>query len=363
MRIMSVDASYGWEDSSGKSFTTSRGGRRLKIWVAIALIASAGIHIGLYTFLGKLKVSAESAPLKTNIKDRKNFTLEQVNVADDVLVPEPISPDKQDLRDITEADVVPTTKELDPFEAQKNLPLEEIRLTPEVDEMSNFLSSEKPTVKGDSPADLTSRLTVEDSLTMDEIQQELSALKSRILEKTPASENQLLLKHSIEDAELMDDNDLLERFNSNLAKTMGDADLTKGFSNLDDLISQLGPLRDGTKPILMPTDLLFQYDQTELQETARLSMMKLGLLIQRNPDSQFIIEGHTDTMGTAEYNLELSRKRAQSVRDWLVRSLRLEPDQLGVRAMGETRPLANPDGDIAEQGLNRRVEIVIRPKS
>ena len=48
-----------------------------------------------------------------------------------------------------------------------------------------------------------------------------------------------------------------------------------------------------------------------------------------------------------------------------LRSLREIPttNHAAVRAMGETRPLANPDGDIAEQGLNRRVEIVIRPRS
>jgi len=359
---MSVDASYGWEESSGKTFSKSRGGRRLKAWVIIAMIASAGIHIGLFSVLGKMEVPQDSTAF-TDPAARKNFKLERVSVKEEPKKPEPISPDVKDMRDITDADVVPFTKELDPFDVQKNLPEDEIRLTPEVDEMSNFLSSEKPTIKGESLTDLTSNLTVEDSLTMEEIQQELSALKSKVLEKTPASNNQLLINHAVDDTALIDDDKLLERFNSNLAKTMGDADITKGFSNLDDLISMVGPLRDNTKPILMPTDLLFQYDQTELQESARLSMMKLGLLIQRNPDSQFIIEGHTDTLGAAAYNLDLSRKRAQSVRDWLIRSLRLNPDQLAVRAMGETAPLANPDGDVAEQGLNRRVEIVIRKKS
>jgi outer membrane protein OmpA-like peptidoglycan-associated protein len=359
---MNVDASYGWEDSSGKSYTLSRGGRRLRFWIGFALIASAAIHVGIYNLLGKIEVPIDSAPIQDLLSKKKNFKLERVTIAEEAPKPEPISPDAEDLRKITEADVVPFTKELDPFDTQKNLPDEEIRLTPEVDEMSNFLASERPSTKGDGSIDLTSALTVENTINMEEIQLELSAIKSRILEKAPASENQLLLQHSVDDAAKIDDEKLLERFNNTLAKTMGDADLTKGFSNLDDLLSQTGPLRDNTKPILMPTDLLFQYDQTELQETARFSMMKLGLIIQRNPNSQFIVEGHTDTIGAAAYNLELSRKRAQSVRDWLVSSLRLDPDQVGVRAMGETKPLANPDGDIGQQSLNRRVEIVIRKK-
>ena len=112
----------------------------------------------------------------------------------------------------------------------------------------------------------------------------------------------------------------------------------------------------------MPTDLLFEFGKSELAESARLSMMKLGILIQRNPASIFIIEGHTDTIGTESSNQRLSIQRAQTVKNWLVTSLKLDPSRIKVVGMGETRPIINPGGDRIQQSLNRRVEITVEPK-
>ena len=111
----------------------------------------------------------------------------------------------------------------------------------------------------------------------------------------------------------------------------------------------------------MPTDLLFEYNEDELQKGARQSLMKLGLLIQKNPRSTFIIEGHTDSTGPDDYNMELSRKRAGSVKRWLVDNLSIPEELLKIQAFGESRPLTNPNGAVEEQTLNRRVEIVILP--
>ncbi len=357
---MSYESEHDWEETGLADLAESRGGRRLRVWIFFALLSSALIHLGILILLGKIEVSTDFAPIRDILERTKTFKLDRVTLNEPLPKPEVLSPDISDRQEIVDADITPLVQEMDDFDAQKNLPEHEVRLTPEVTEMSKFLASEKPEIKG-AAADLTATLGTVESASMAEIQQELSALKSRILEKTPASDNQLLLQHSLEDDSLLDNENLLERFNTALAKTAGNSDLTNGFSDLDDLLNRTGPLLDDTKPILMPTDLLFRYDATELQETARLSLMKLGLLIQKNPEAQFIIEGHTDTLGTEQYNLDLSRKRAESVREWLMTSLRLNPDQLAVRALGETRPLANPDGDAEQQSINRRVEIVIRP--
>jgi outer membrane protein OmpA-like peptidoglycan-associated protein len=114
----------------------------------------------------------------------------------------------------------------------------------------------------------------------------------------------------------------------------------------------------------MPTDLLFPFGSDQLAEAARLSLMKLGFLIQKNPNSLFIIEGHTDTISSEDSNLDLSQRRANAVVSWLQNSLRLASDRVQAVGMGESRTLANvnPNGDQAEQAMNRRVEIKVRPR-
>ena len=135
--------------------------------------------------------------------------------------------------------------------------------------------------------------------------------------------------------------------------------MENGFSNLDDLLAQTGPLTPETAPILMPTDLLFDYDSPDLRIEALTSLRKLALLIQRNPGARFVIEGHTDSFGSDEYNLELSRKRADSVKVWLTESLGLKADSIQTVGYGKSRLLAPADGTVEQQQINRRVEIAI----
>lgn len=133
-----------------------------------------------------------------------------------------------------------------------------------------------------------------------------------------------------------------------------------GFSNLDDLLARTGPLTPETAPILMPTDLLFDYDSSELRPVAIESLAKLAELIQRNPQSDFLIEGHTDSFGSDEYNLLLSARRAESVRAWLVESMNIPSARIETRGLGKSRLIVPAGGTIEEQAINRRVEIVIR---
>ena len=140
-------------------------------------------------------------------------------------------------------------------------------------------------------------------------------------------------------------------------------DRAHGFSNLDSLLAQTGPLTQETAPILMPTDLLFDYDKPDLRPEAVASLEKLGELIRRNPAAQFLIEGHSDSFGTDEYNLNLSRRRAESVKAWLTGTMHLPEQSIETRGFGKTRLIAPATGTVEEQRINRRVEIVIRTPS
>src|SRR5207244_10036001 len=129
---------------------------------------------------------------------------------------------------------------------------------------------------------------------------------------------------------------------------------TLGFSDLDQLLSQKGPLGSGTK-LRLPDDQLFEYDSDVLQSSAISQLQKLGTLIQRNPKSTFRVEGYTDSFGTFEYNLDLSQRRADSVKRYLVEMMRINPAQVETHGYGATKFRSSPNGSIEEQNANRRV--------
>src|SRR5947209_3570928 len=131
-----------------------------------------------------------------------------------------------------------------------------------------------------------------------------------------------------------------------------------GFSDLDQLLAQKGPLGSGTK-LRMPDDQLFEYDSAALQSSAVSQLQKVGTLIKRNPNATFTVEGYTDSFGGPDYNLELSQRRADSVKRYLVEAMGISPAQIEARGFGQTKFRVSPNGSIDEQRENRRVEIVV----
>lgn len=141
-----------------------------------------------------------------------------------------------------------------------------------------------------------------------------------------------------------------------------------GFSDLDSLLSQKGPLGSGTK-LRMPDDQLFTYDSADLQPSSMSQLQKLGTLIKRNPKATFTVEGYTDSLGAPDYNLDLSQRRADSVKDYLVNVMGINPAQIETRGYGASKFLVTPRPVIANspeeqmeidrQRPNRRVVIVV----
>ena len=86
---------------------------------------------------------------------------------------------------------------------------------------------------------------------------------------------------------------------------------------------------------------------------------EIAKLLQSKPDLKLKIVGHTDNKGTAEYNLDLSTRRAANVVAALTGSYAIAPDQLASEGAGLTQPIASND---TEEGRakNRRVELVVQ---
>lgn len=105
------------------------------------------------------------------------------------------------------------------------------------------------------------------------------------------------------------------------------------------------------------SDVLFSTGSFELAPDAREKLAKVSGIVLAYPGLRLQVEGHTDNVGGDDYNQQLSERRAQSVRDYLV-SQGIAADTIGSRGFGKTMPIAgNETADGRRQ--NRRVELVL----
>ena len=114
----------------------------------------------------------------------------------------------------------------------------------------------------------------------------------------------------------------------------------------------------------LPSDVLFDFDSAELKPQAEAALRQVADAIRSAPQGSITIIGHTDSMGSDAYNLDLSTRRAQAVRDWMGEQVGVRQRDFEVSGAGEGDPVmpnANPDGSDSEEGRsrNRRVEVVI----
>lgn len=117
----------------------------------------------------------------------------------------------------------------------------------------------------------------------------------------------------------------------------------------------LTPIKKGETIILK--NLFFDTDQYQLKETSYPELSKLILFLENNPKLKVEISGHTDNVGSREYNQELSDKRAQSIFNYLQQE-GIENDRLQFKGLGFDEPI---DSNETEEGRanNRRTEVKI----
>ena len=103
--------------------------------------------------------------------------------------------------------------------------------------------------------------------------------------------------------------------------------------------------------------ILFGFDKADLGENAKGSLDELVTILNKYPDTNIEIQGHTDDTGTDSYNLGLSERRANAVAAYL-RSKNISSSRLTIKGFGETAPkYANTDED--SRSMNRRVDFLI----
>ena len=104
------------------------------------------------------------------------------------------------------------------------------------------------------------------------------------------------------------------------------------------------------------SDIHFDYDKSYIREDDRATLREVADYLKANPAASILIEGHCDERGTAEYNIALGERRAESTKSYLV-SLGVKPGALSTVSFGEEKPL-DPGHSEAAWAKNRRAHFV-----
>jgi outer membrane protein OmpA-like peptidoglycan-associated protein len=109
--------------------------------------------------------------------------------------------------------------------------------------------------------------------------------------------------------------------------------------------------------IAMSMEILFGYNSAELSDMAKDQLKPVGEAFVSNKlqNLDFVVEGHTDAIGSYAYNINLSEKRAAAVKQFLVETFHIAPSRMQIIGKGKNDLLdpLNPDSDV-----NRRVRII-----
>jgi outer membrane protein OmpA-like peptidoglycan-associated protein len=320
-------------------------------WLLIGLILSLALH-GMLCFVFYRTGFQPAAPLGMEKRQPPVFKVKNVD-----LEPQPL--DQAAAREIARAAKPnPDQTDVQLPDDQKSFDklLQEVHATAAIPDDTSDVLPDKPKVE---------------QTNLNSVINEIERTTAQSLEKTPNAKREQASLNDVADSgrpqpamtgtELATSTTIKRpnNFNALAGDSAGPrTDRAPGFSDLESLLSQKGPLGAGTK-FKMPNNQLFEYDSAELRGAAVEQLQKVATLIKRNPNATFTLEGYTDSYGSDEYNLDLSWRRAESVKAYLVNVLGINPAQIETRGYGKANLLTSPDASIAEQEVNRRVVVVV----
>ena len=182
--------------------------------------------------------------------------------------------------------------------------------------------------------------------------EELAKEKNRVLLNSREAEIESKLR------EIQEKESEVERSRLEVEKARALAEIaTIRAQELERELSELDAKMTDRGHVLTLGDVLFEFDRAELLPGAYRTIDKLVAFLGKYPNRNVLIEGYTDSIGTADYNLELSQKRADAVRIALVeRDIRMS--RISTKGYGKSYPVASNTTEAGRQ-RNRRVEIII----
>jgi outer membrane protein OmpA-like peptidoglycan-associated protein len=335
---------YSWSELRDSGSYRLPGPEHIGWWAAVAMLLSILLHVAVFLALDRMKIAVRfeqarelsTAPVNVRQVEVRPMEIEQQTPPENIVVPS---------RD--------TAALLDEVDLLNALPKEtEIDIKPDIKEAEYALRMQNPAMAGDPAAiAMEASTNLEFDTDLPELGREPTRLK-------PAEIGQV----TVDPGAVPMDDDALGKFTEDLIKRGAGGSVEKGaldgIASLDDLLD-LPPNVLLASKTMLPSDLLFEFNSSELRESAKVGLMKLALLMDRNPELYCWVEGHTDLVGGDEFNLNLSIRRAEAVKQYLVESMRMDASKIITRGFGRFEPLVIA-GDVDEQAINRRVEIRMR---
>lgn len=125
-------------------------------------------------------------------------------------------------------------------------------------------------------------------------------------------------------------------------------------TGFEEAIAALTPMEE-VEVISIESDVLFDFDKATVKEQFKPELDNIAADLVADTNKRLLVWGHTDTVGTEQYNMGLSVRRAESVAAYL-ESKGVDSSRLTIQGFGETK-LAVPTGDGVAEPRNRRVEV------
>jgi len=143
-----------------------------------------------------------------------------------------------------------------------------------------------------------------------------------------------------------------------VADILSDGKVVQGEASAESVRQRFAAALSAQPPPPVSFNVLFVFDKDELTPESTAQFERIKAALASRPAPEIVVIGHTDRVGTVEYNDDLSRRRAEMVRAALARA-GIDSAQIEVAGRGEREPVVATADEVAEP-RNRRVEITVR---
>ncbi len=339
------EQNYSWRNVRHSSTFHLPKSEKLGRWIWAAITLAIIVH-------GIVLIALKQIPVMLNrLEHSRNETLTQPMKVDRVEFDELVLAEQPDeILETPQSDALDLLNEIDLLEV---LPEDlEVDVSPTIENPEISVAMEIPAATGALIADALEPVAAPDFTTD---VPELGSTKDFFKD---AADGQVVIDAGALEADEHDPDAFTDGLLKKGAEGLADTGAIDGYTTLADMQNLSGSALETSKA-LIGSDLLFEYNSKELRQTARHSLLKVALLIDKNPEMNCWVEGHSDLFGGVEFNQKLSLQRAQAVKRWLVESMRLDPERVIVRGLGKSDPIVK-EGDQDAQAINRRVVIKMR---